>query len=150
MYTSAATATTTSSCSSSRAVSRISKFIQVSSKLRRDWAMHISSFLSLQALTSPRSLDPSDARHKVHLRVQQRGNRQYITSIEGLPTDLNLELIKQALRRKCNCNGGVRRSWMDSEESSVINLAGDQRMKVRSFLVEEGVCYEHEIVIHGW
>ncbi len=83
---------------------------------------------------------------KVHLRIQQRNGRKCITTIQGLADDLDVLKITRALKKTFQCNGSV---IQDPELGEVIQLSGDQRTNVRAFFVDQEVCHEDQIVIHG-
>lgn len=83
---------------------------------------------------------------KVHVRVQQRNGRKCITTVEGLADDLDLNKITRALKKTFQCNGSVTE---DPELGEIIQLSGDQRTNVREFFVDQEVCFEDQIVIHG-
>lgn len=83
---------------------------------------------------------------KVHVRVQQRNGRKCITTVQGLASDLDLLKILRALKKTFQCNGSVTQ---DPELGEIIQLSGDQRTNVRKFFVEQDVCHEDQIVIHG-
>jgi translation initiation factor 1 len=83
---------------------------------------------------------------KVHIRMQQRNGRKCITTIQGLPNDLDIAKITRALKKTFQCNGSITQ---DAELGEVIQLSGDQRTNVRKFFIEEEVCYEDQIVLHG-
>mmetsp|Transcript_1100 Transcript_1100/g.1108 ORF Transcript_1100/g.1108 Transcript_1100/m.1108 type:complete len:107 (+) Transcript_1100:68-388(+) len=83
---------------------------------------------------------------KIHVRVQQRNGRKCITTIQGLPDDLDLKKIARALKKTFQCNGTVNE---DEELGEIIQLSGDQRTNVREFFVDQEVCHDDQIVIHG-
>lgn len=83
---------------------------------------------------------------KVHIRMQQRNGRKCITTIQGLANDLDISKITRALKKTFQCNGSITQ---DPELGEVIQLSGDQRTNVRKFFIEEEVCYEDQIVLHG-
>lgn len=83
---------------------------------------------------------------KIHVRMQQRNGRKCITTIQGLAEDLDIKLIARALKKTFKCNGSVS---VDPELGEILQLSGDQRANVRQFFVDEEVCYEDQIVIHG-
>ena len=43
-------------------------------------------------------------------------------------------------------NGTVN---MDPELGEIVQLSGDQRTNVREFFVDQEICHEDQIVIHG-
>lgn len=83
---------------------------------------------------------------KIHVRVQQRNGRKCITTIQGLADDLDVKKIARALKKTFQCNGSVT---IDSELGEILQLSGDQRTNVRQFFVDQEVCHEDQIVIHG-
>ncbi len=89
--------------------------------------------------------------NKIHVRVQQRNGRKCITTVQGLDGDLDLKRICKAMKKAFNCNGSIE---ADAEWGEIIQLQGDQRDHVRSWLVEEEVLTkpeeEERLVIHGF
>jgi len=83
---------------------------------------------------------------KIHVRMQQRNGRKCITTIQGLADDLDIKLIARALKKTFQCNGSITQ---DPELGEILQLSGDQRANVRQFFIDEEVCYEDQIVIHG-
>jgi translation initiation factor 1 len=84
---------------------------------------------------------------KVHIRVQQRTARKYITSIQGLADDLDENKIAKAIRNQLNCRGSVLN---DEKFGQIIAFSGDKRQQVRQFLIDNDICYEDQIVVHGF
>lgn len=95
--------------------------------------------------------DAGDGGHsseeKVHVRVQQRNGRKCITTVAGLTEDLDIKRICKAFKKNFSCNGAVQK---DEEEKEVIQLQGDQRTNVKSFLVDQEICTSDVIVLHGF
>ena len=82
----------------------------------------------------------------MHLRVQYRNGRKCITTIQGLSEDLDTKKIVKAFKKMFNCNGAINR---DEELGEVLQLSGDQRTNVKEFLLEQEICAEDQIVVHG-
>ncbi len=101
-------------------------------------------YVSIDPFSKAAGKDPSSK--KVHVRVQQRNGRKCITTVEGLADDLDLHKITRALKKTFQCNGSVTE---DPELGEIIQLSGDQRTNVREFFVDQEVCFEDQIVIHG-
>jgi translation initiation factor 1 len=59
---------------------------------------------------------------------------------------LDLKKIAKALKKTFQCNGSVT---MDSELGEILQLSGDKRTDVKDFFVDQEVCHEDQIVIHG-
>jgi translation initiation factor 1 len=97
-------------------------------------------------ILDPFAVDAGKDNSKVHVRVQQRNGRKCITTIQGLAEDLDMKKILRALKKSFQCNGSVTN---DEELGEIIQLSGDQRTNVRQFFVEQDVCLEDQIVIHG-
>ncbi|AMN83450.1 hypothetical protein D5b_00018 [Faustovirus] len=83
----------------------------------------------------------------VHIRVQQRRASSYITTASGLSSRLDHKLILKALKRTLHCNGSITK---DPEHGPVIQLSGDQREALKTFLVDEGICEKNQIIMHGF
>ncbi|KAA0148049.1 hypothetical protein FNF27_02320 [Cafeteria roenbergensis] len=92
--------------------------------------------------------DKSSSQKKVHIRVVQRSGRKNITTVQGLDDDLDIAKICRALKKILACNGSVSR---DSTMGDVIQLQGDQREAVKSFLHDLKIYEpkEDRIVVHG-
>jgi translation initiation factor 1 len=84
---------------------------------------------------------------KVHVRVQQRNGRKCITTVAGLADDLDIKRICKAFKKNFSCNGAVQK---DEELGEVIQLSGDQRTNVKSFLVDQEICHADSVVLHGF
>jgi|EP00341_Mesodinium_pulex_P002227 translation initiation factor 1 len=90
--------------------------------------------------------DEGQDNSKIHVRVQQRNGRKCITTVAGLPDDLDLKKITRALKKTFQCNGTVHN---DEESGEIVQLSGDQRTNIREFFVDQEICREDQIVIHG-
>jgi translation initiation factor 1 len=113
------------------------------------------SFRSVMPLVSvviPTGTDPFSSKNddkdntKIHVRVQQRNGRKCITTVQGLGSDLDLKKIARALKKTFQCNGSVT---VDEDMGEILQLSGDQRTNIRAFFVDQEVCHEDQIVIHG-
>ncbi|GAA0174716.1 translation initiation factor [Lithospermum erythrorhizon] len=69
----------------------------------------------------------------VHIRVQQRNGRKSLTTVQGLNKEFSYNRILKDLKQKFCCNGTV---VQDPELGQVIQLQGDQRKNVSTFLTE--------------
>jgi translation initiation factor 1 len=108
--------------------------------------MDISAFGSQNA-TDPFSKQDKDAdTSKIHVRMQQRNGRKCITTVQGLADDLDLKRILKALKQTFQCNGAVK---ADEEMGDILQVSGDQRSNIRSFFVDQEICHEDQLVIHG-
>ncbi|CAI9755004.1 unnamed protein product [Fraxinus pennsylvanica] len=106
-------------------------------------------------IQTPTAFDPfadanaenSDAGSKdyVHIRVQQRNGRKGLTTEQGLKKEFSYNKILKALKKEFCCHGTE-----DPELGQVIQLQGDQRKNVSSFLVQAGIVKKEHIKIHGF
>lgn len=65
----------------------------------------------------------------------------------GLPKEFDLKKILKALKKEYCCNGCV---IDDEEQGRVLQLQGDQRKNVVTFIVENKLGKKDNIKIHGF
>lgn len=87
------------------------------------------------------------AKEYVHIRIQQRNGKKCLTTVQGLKKEFSYEKILKDLKKEFCCNGNVVR---DKELGKIIQLQGDQRKNVFSFLVQAGLVKKDQIKIHGF
>ncbi|CAL5412021.1 unnamed protein product [Camellia sinensis] len=75
----------------------------------------------------------------VHIRIQQRNGRKSLTTVQGLKKEFSYNKILKDLKKEFCCNGTV---VQDPELGQVIQLQGDQRKNVSTFLVQCWNCEE--------
>ena len=83
----------------------------------------------------------------MHIRIQQRNGRKSLTTVQGLPPELDLKRILRAFKKSFSCNGNIVE---DPELGEVIQLQGDHRKEIGQFLLDEGICKKEAIKIHGF
>ncbi|KEH38844.1 eukaryotic translation initiation factor SUI1 [Medicago truncatula] len=83
----------------------------------------------------------------VHIRIQQRNGRKSLTTVQGLKKEFSYNKILKDLKKEFCCNGTV---VQDPEQGQVIQLQGDQRKNVSTFLVQAGIVKKEHIKIHGF
>ncbi|KDD75795.1 hypothetical protein H632_c495p1 [Helicosporidium sp. ATCC 50920] len=88
-----------------------------------------------------------DAKDYVHVRVQQRNGKKCVTTVQGLPAKFHLDKILKALKKEYCCNGTVVE---DKELGKVLQLQGDQRKNVSTFLVENQLTKKDNVKLHGF
>lgn len=86
--------------------------------------------------------EPSE-NDKIHIRIRQRNGRKNITTIDGLPKNLDLQKILQYMKNNFHCNGGI-------QNKSIIMLFGDQRTACKKFLTKESLALDENIIVHGY
>lgn len=79
--------------------------------------------------------------------MQQRSGRKTLTTVQGLPKDLDPKKVLKVFKKEFACNGCIEQ---DEEHGEIIQLQGDHRAKISSLLVEEGICKKDEIQVHGF
>lgn len=83
----------------------------------------------------------------IHIRIQQRNGRKTLTTVQGLPKQYDLKKILKVLKKDFACNGNIVN---DTDLGDVIQLQGDQRVKVSEFLIEQLQIQKNNIKIHGF
>lgn len=81
------------------------------------------------------------------IRIQQRNGRKTLTTVQGVPREFDQKRILKALKKDFACNGTLVK---DSEMGEVIQLQGDQRLKVSEFLTTQLPIQKKSIKIHGY
>ena len=84
---------------------------------------------------------------EVHIWLRQRTTRKYITDVQGLASDLNLNKIMKCWRHEFHCS--VTKTFNKNKEK-IIRLQGDQRDMVYNFLINEKIIEKENIKIHGF
>merc|ERR1712137_119914 len=83
----------------------------------------------------------------VHIRIQQRNGRKTLTTCQGIPEEFDLKKILKAFKKEFCCNGTI---VDDTELGKVIQLQGDQREKIKSFITREGMVDKTKVKVHGF
>lgn len=83
------------------------------------------------------------------MRLHQRNGRKTLTTVEGLPKNIDPKKVLKAFKKDFACNGNIVESEEDATEN-VIQLQGDHRTKVASLLVSAGLCKKEDLQIHGF
>jgi len=76
----------------------------------------------------------------IHVRVQQSKGSKVVTSVDGLPNNIEKNKLLRHLKQKFGCNG--------NQKEDTIFLSGDQRINLKQFLLEEEIVSEEYIRIH--
>lgn len=83
----------------------------------------------------------------IHLRIQQRNGRKTLTTLQGLPKQYDSKKILKSFKKEFACNGTI---VDDTELGQILQLSGDQRVKIAEFLVGNGIAKKTDIKIHGF
>lgn len=86
----------------------------------------------------------------VHIRILQRKSRKYITTVQGLKTDLSLTKIAKYMRKTFHCQADVFDVEENGVKEKIIKLQGDQRDNIKKFFIEEKIVPEKLIKVHGF
>ena len=84
---------------------------------------------------------------KIHIRIQQRNGKKSITTVSGLPSTLNFKNTLKIFKKSLNCNGCVA---TDEEGGQVIQVQGDQRFNIKSYILENNISLQEDIIVHGF
>jgi translation initiation factor 1 len=87
--------------------------------------------------------------------LQQRNGRKTITTVQGIPDKYDPKKLLKAMKKEFACNGHVVHSADSDDEDSpapgkkddhgkVLQFQGDQRVSVKTFLVDSGLLTEKE------
>ncbi|KAH7103892.1 eukaryotic translation initiation factor 1 [Auriculariales sp. MPI-PUGE-AT-0066] len=90
--------------------------------------------------------DVGSQQNYIHIRIQQRNGRKTLTTLQGVPKEYDLKKLLKAFKKEFACNGTLVE---DEELGQVIQLQGDQRLKISNFLVEENIP-KSTIKVHGF
>ncbi|KAK7324657.1 hypothetical protein VNO77_28389 [Canavalia gladiata] len=129
----------------------------LSDLVRRTFCFGELSFMSELDAQIPTTFDPfaeanaedsgAGSKEYVHIRIQQRNGRKSLTTVQGLKKEFSYSKILKDLKKEFCCNGTV---VQDPELGQVIQLQGDQRKNVSTFLVQAGIVKKEHIKIHGF
>ena len=85
---------------------------------------------------------------EIHLRIQKRSGRRFITLVEGLDKNLDLKKIVSFWKKEFCCTGSIKK--IQDTDDHIVSLTGDQRQLISSFLIEQQIASKHQIIIHGY
>jgi len=85
-------------------------------------------------------------KHSVHLRIQQRNTRKYITLIEGLIITEDYKIFLKKIKKKFSCNG----SLLKIDDNVIIQLQGDHRQTLTKYFIDNNMYEYEQIKCHGF
>ena len=103
---------------------------------------HSLVFLNSEPVPTGETVEESD----IHIRLQQRKGRSYITTVEGINPLVDKRKILGVLKRKLNCNGTVVK---DEEHGEILQMQGDQTKGISDFLISEKLATKEKVFLHG-
>ena len=83
----------------------------------------------------------------VHIWLKQRSSRKYVTEVQNLAKDLNLNKIVKCWRHEFHCAVAKIKT---KDKGKILRLQGDQRQLVLNFLVQEKIIAKEKIKVHGF
>ena len=83
----------------------------------------------------------------IHIRIQQRNGRKTLTTVQGISEKFDNKKLVKAFKKEFACNGTVVEH---PEYGEVIQLQGDQRQNVCTFLVKTGIAKDDQLKLHGF
>ena len=83
----------------------------------------------------------------IHIRVQKRNGRKCITTITGLDPKIDCKKLVKHFTKELSCAGNIT---TDEQFGEVIQVQGDQRMKIAEFFVEQKISKKSNIKVHGF
>jgi translation initiation factor 1 len=87
--------------------------------------------------------------NEVHLRIQQRNGKKCWTFVEGL-NELNtkdsnfVDNLAKIFKKKFNCSATIKKP------ENIIQLQGDHRDEIKTYLLKEKIISQDKIKIHGF
>jgi translation initiation factor SUI1 len=81
------------------------------------------------------------------ISTSQRTARKKLTIVNGIPDDIDLDLVLRAWKKIFHCVGSVK--YDPKIKENYIELNGDHRQEVYEFLIHEGIGSEEYIKMHG-
>lgn len=99
---------------------------------------------------SNNKIDLDNISVNINIRVQQRNGRKSWTLIEGLEDikDFNFKKTLKYLKKNLNCNGSIKK--MEEDDKKYIQMQGDHREKIVSYLVDYHNVNSESIIVHGF
>ncbi len=80
----------------------------------------------------------------MHIRIQQRNGRKTLTTVQGIADKFDKKKLVRSFKKEFACNGTVVEH---SEYGEVIQLQGDQRNNVCTFLTKYGIVKEDQLKV---
>ena len=84
---------------------------------------------------------------KVHISIQQRTSKKYITNVTGIPSEYDLPKILKYIKKIYKCGGSIVKS-INGENT--LQITGDQRANIERFFIDYNVMDKSNIISHGF
>jgi translation initiation factor 1 len=91
----------------------------------------------------------------IHIKIQQRKGRSFITTVEGLQhiaipenktIDQVLDILLTKFKKQFNCGASISKE----DGLYIFKLSGDKRNDVKDFLLKNNLAELNQIKIHGF
>jgi translation initiation factor 1 len=91
--------------------------------------------------------DNSFSNKHIDIRLVQRNGKKCTTTVEGLVDSETLKLkeMLSAYKKMRGCQGSMK----NENGKVIISFTGNQTEKFRDYLLENSICEESDITIHG-
>jgi len=89
----------------------------------------------------------NDVQDAVHVAYQQRSGRKGITTVVGLPQQCNFKKLTKKMKKEWNTGATLVE---DHEKGTVIQLQGDRRSEVVTFITKLNLVKKSQITVHGY
>lgn len=80
----------------------------------------------------------------IHIRIQQRNGRKTLTTVQGISEEFDKKKLVRAFKKDFACNGTVVEH---PEYGEIIQLQGDQRSNVCTFLKRIGIAKDDQLKV---
>eukprot|EP01066_Platyproteum_vivax_P007874 Platyproteum_vivax@DN318_c0_g1_i1.p1 len=83
----------------------------------------------------------------IHIRNQQRNGKKSLTTIQGIDDKYDLKRMLKQWKKEFSCNGTLLED--DEGNMTVVQVSGDQRESIRTWLIREGISEKEHVKVHG-
>jgi len=83
--------------------------------------------------------------NEIHIRKQNRKGRKWITTIENIPEEYDINDLLGNLKRKLSCNGSI--TVDPAKNRKIVQVQGNHGQFIREYL--KGLFNSHTIIFHG-
>jgi len=92
-------------------------------------------------------IDDKKDNFKVHISIQQRTSKKYITNVSGIPDMYDLPKVLKYIKKIYKCGGSIVK---DRNGNLILQITGDQRSNIENFFVDYNVMDKDNIISHGF
>ena len=92
-------------------------------------------------------IDNKKDNFKVHISIQQRTSKKYITNVSGIPDKYDMPKVLKYIKKIYKCGGSVVK---DKDDNLILQITGDQRSNIETFFIDYNVMDKDNIISHGF